>query len=128
MLGHEFLEILGASSLIVIILFVFWKGDDAFSPEFRSDISDWLLRLRPPPKDSPVGTAVYGLFVRVFGLRHWTLRCFFASCAVSWLTFGIFYAVFFVTERAYFDFTQGPFVFAPSSILVFFLIINPLID
>ena len=126
--GHEFLELLGASSLIIIILSVFWKGDDAVSPEFRTDISGWLLRLKPPKADSPIGAAVLGLFVKVFGPRHWTIRCFVASCIVSWLTFGLFYGFFFVTENQYFRQTPGIDVFDPGAVLVFFLILNPAID
>lgn len=128
MLGHEILELLGASSLIVIILSVFWKGDDAVSPEFRADISEWLLRLKPPKANSPVGTTVMGLFVRVFGPRHWTLRCFAASCLVSWLTFAFCYLYFFVTEERYFDSDFGLNVIGTGGVLTFFLIINPVID
>lgn len=126
--GHEFLELLGASSLIIIVLSVFWKGDDAVSPEFRSDISNWLLRLKPPKADSPVGGAVLGLFVRVFGRRHWTFRCLAASCIVSWLTFALFYGFFFVIETQYFNHTSGTYAFNPWSVLAFFLIVNPAID
>lgn len=83
MIGQELLELLGASALLVIVLSVFWKADDAVSPEFRSDVSDWLLRLKPPNANSPVGLVVYQIFTRVFGSRHLSWRCLLASVAVS---------------------------------------------
>jgi len=88
LLGKELLEVLGASALVIVTLSVFWKADDAISDEFRSDVSNWLLRLSPPPKNSPVGTLVHRLFERVFGEQHWTFRCFSVSALVSFASFA----------------------------------------
>ncbi|MEP2028682.1 MAG: hypothetical protein ABJI96_08235 [Paracoccaceae bacterium] len=67
MLGEEFLEIIGYPAFVVVILGVFWKGDDALSDEFKRDISDWMRGLSPPDTGPIPVMAMGRIMDRLFG-------------------------------------------------------------
>lgn len=89
--GGPVAEVL-VTSLIIggALLAMAWKADDAFSLEFKRDLSLWLDGIDP----AAVGHFMQrwpahfaALFDRVFGKKHLSWRCFFRSSIASLLAF-----------------------------------------
>jgi hypothetical protein len=59
-------------ALVAIVtgtILLFWKWDDAFSSEFREDVSLRLLCLEPPDKTTSMSVAFRRLFDAVFARK-----------------------------------------------------------
>ncbi len=77
------LELVGVPAVIVIIVAVFWKADDALSDEVRSDLAKWIRSLNPPSANNPVVPSIYYMFKWVFGEKHLSKRCILVSFLYS---------------------------------------------
>lgn len=105
----EFLELIGASALIVTILGIFWKADDAISPEFREDLSIWLLLAKP--KRNMSGAVTLSALRSVFGHSHFSIRCILMSAAISTTTvLGLWLFLFgsYVSHGLFYEYVFNP--------------------
>lgn len=80
---NDLLELVGASPLLIGILAIFWKGDDALSESFKSDLSAWLLRKRTIPIKNPWITFTRQLSDKYFGEKLFSIRSFLKSAIIS---------------------------------------------
>lgn len=99
---EELFKALGAFGigilLAVSVAGLFWKLDDAIAEEPRQALSRFLQRLSVEPPYPNLPEIVAGAFVRVFGKKHLSWRCFFMSCLFSILAVGVLTLVYSQTE------------------------------
>lgn len=114
MLG-ELTKLLGftgsATAIVILILGLFWKGDEAFNEQFRKRLSSALTNFSI--KDvSPNWTSVFlDIFYNIFDEKHFSIRCFIASTIASILflifTNAIFNTIDFGETFNWSDFIRG---------------------
>ena len=113
-LPTDIIQLFGTGSVPVLVggtvLGVFELGERLASQRFKDDLSKWLLTFDvQKAKALPEGTQ--GLFERIFGERHFSLKCFVRSVAFSLgaMTFiGIL--VFMIDPKGAFEMLRNIFL------------------
>ena len=101
---NEILEYLGAAPFLLLLIGIFWKGDDAVSKEFRDDLALWLLCLKTTKFESPWAQSAYSSFTRVFGSDHLSFRSSFGSVILAIISGTTYIALLSIfIPIAYFD-------------------------
>lgn len=95
MLAEELLEHFGIAPILLAIIAVFWKGDEAIGSALRTDISKFLKNSEKY-RSAPTYQYVYESFVRVFGEKHATLfaftrSLFFSTIFLSLICFSYYF-------------------------------------
>ncbi|MEQ8331274.1 MAG: hypothetical protein RH859_12515 [Longimicrobiales bacterium] len=85
------------ASLTAAVWFLFDRAERTVSEEVRARTASWLLETDPAAALGGVPEHFVALFDRIFGERHFTLRCFWRSTVASFVTVAILTAFYFAT-------------------------------
>ena len=78
------LELLGASTIICVLLAGLWKADDLFSPEFRDDVAIRILLLKPSGDMTAIWIAhVKNITYQLFGGKYAFIKILLISPFVT---------------------------------------------
>jgi len=97
MLGEYLLKLLGVSPIVLGILAMFWKGDEAISDEFREAISKWLKKTITIRTRELWPSIVHAQFERIYGKKHFTFQCFIGSVKISLIAFAVISLSVYIT-------------------------------
>lgn len=111
----EFFEALGATPLLLGILLIFWKGDEALSTQFKLDLSQWLQSLRATGNEKYWIDIVVYQFSRIFGENHFSKKCIFSSAVLSFAFSSVIATSILIENRV--DFSIFSFFIEESTII-----------
>jgi hypothetical protein len=106
-----------------VLLRLSWKADDAISKGERDTLSRWLriIEIDDSPPSWP--NTFLDVFDRIFGQRHWSWRCFFASACASSIVIVIVISLWVIIRPNQFgNFLTEIIEYDLSMILIMFLV------
>ncbi len=80
---EKLFALIGVAPVVMVILVLFWKGDDALAGNFRADIAEWLKQRRLLISFTNYRQIVQNAFHRIFGAKPVSIKFFMRSSIVS---------------------------------------------
>jgi hypothetical protein len=123
MTDDPFVLVGSAAALAGAVIGAFWKYEEVASPEAKVAVASWLRYRGAGSKGNDLARHLVVAFNKIFGERHFTLKCFGRSCLASLIAICIVSLIWgFLRPDEAGGFVRRLMSF-PSSAGVFFIVV-----
>jgi hypothetical protein len=91
-------SVLAAATVAGGVSGAFWKYEDVASPEAKLKVTHWLRHDGPTTDHQEWADHLVVAFNKIFGARHFSLKCFFRSCLASVIAVAMMFLIWVVHD------------------------------